>query len=470
MIDSNIAIINDDKSISFSELSKTVNRTAQYYFDNGVRSKSLIAILANNSLEYVITVFSLWKVGASPVPINTRLNEVEINHIVKSSGCSILIVDNNYSEAISGFKTIEMQIKYEGTEYTDKHEISGDDNAVIIHTSGSSGFPKGVMITNNNLYQSYLSTTDAFNFSNKDVFLASLPFYHIGGFAIISRALLSGGVLVTPKSLKQNDIVAAMAKFNPSVISLVPTMLQRIIGDGVNPNTNLRLLFLGGGPSSDDLIHSSLDKGWPIVKVYGSSETTAMVTGSWGENLKLHPASGGKPFSNVEIRILDEFKNIVIANVVGEIAIKGESVASGYINNSKLWKEKIHNGFYLTGDYGYLDESNNLFVLSRRTDLIVSGGENIDPREVENILCENREISDSFVFPIPNPEWGQVPVALVVLKKNSNLTVMNIKTYLRSVLASYKIPKTILIVNEIPKTELGKVNLEKAKELIKRKF
>jgi len=463
----NVAIIDDTRSILFSELSEIVCKTAQYYFENGILPKSNVAIIGNNSIEYVITIYALWKLAAIPVPINTRLKESEINSIFKSSQCSNIIVDKLFANCLPNFPSIEMAYKNDGVAYKINNNTNDNDTAVIIHTSGSSDVPKGVVTTNDNLYQSFLVLSQTFNFSNDDVFLASLPFYHIGGFSIISRALLSGGVLVIPKSLKQNDIVHSMKVHNASVVSLVPTMLKRFMDAEIKPNKNLRCLFLGGGASSNDLIYSALNNNWAIVKVYGSSETTAMVTACWGAELKKTPNSAGKPFSGITIKILNNFFNEVESGSVGEIAVKSKTIAKGYLNLTELWNKKKHNEFYLTGDYGYLDKDGKLFVVARRTDLIVSGGENIDPREIESILNTHPKIIETFVFPIEDCEWGEIPVAIIVPTKAKCLSNENVIDFLKPKIASYKLPRKIIFTNKIPRTELGKINISEVKELFR---
>ena len=467
MIDKSVAIIDDNRSIAFSSLTNIVNKTAHYYFEHGINRNNNIAILGNNSIEYVIAIYALWKIGAIPVPINTRLTDNEITSILHSSNCNILLHDSNFTNRFTEIDSIIMVVKSEGQTLKTPTELNPNDTAVIIYTSGSSGKPKGVEITNNNLYQSYIAATKSFAFSSSDKFLASLPFYHIGGFAIINRALLSGGTLVLPKSIKQMDIVESMTKQNPTVVSLVPTMLKRMLKDKVKPNNKLRYLFLGGGPSDNALINTALSEHWLVVKVYGSSETTAMVTASWGNSLKMNPSSAGKPFSDIKIVILSESYSIVDNNIIGEIAIKGSTIAKGYYNNSKLWEEKIHKEFYLTGDFGYLNSDGVLFVVARRTDLIVSGGENIDPKEIEKYLNDLDEVNESLVLPIDHSEWGQIPVAIIVLNESASITEQRIIEYLKSKISSYKIPKKILFASAIPKTELGKVNMKQIERTFK---
>ncbi len=474
-----IAIICDDVNISFSELTNFITGTANYFLNNGIKPKEHIAILSNNSIEYVISIYALWRINAIPVPINTRLKDNEIFSILKYLNSSInysasnlmgysrIIKSHEFKNSLLELPSIMMKIEPSSNKVLEfKSSTNPNETAVVIHTSGSSGKPKGVEITNNNLYQSYLSETKEFQYTSNDRFLASLPFYHIGGFAIINRALLSGGTLVLPKSLKQDDIVESMQKYDPTIISFVPTVLNRLIEIGIKPNKSLRHLFLGGGPSDNNLIHSALKNNWNVVKVYGSSETTAMVTACSGKALKREPASAGKPLDNVELKILDESKESIVNNRVGEIAIKSSAIAKGYLNDESNWNNKIHEGFYLTGDYGYLDKENKLFVVSRRTDLIISGGENIDPREIEKLIDEHIEVRESFVFPINDAEWGQVPIAIVELKKNSILAKDVILKELKLKLASFKIPKKILFIKRIPKSALGKVNIEEVKKLL----
>lgn len=465
MTSNTIAILDDKQSISFSKLTHLINGTVKYFLDSGIKPKQYIALLGNNSIGYVISIFALWRINVIPIPINTRLNESEILSILNFTKCASIIKDSKFRNMLLEFPAIEMNINSDAKSINCTNTTNPNDTAVVIHTSGTSGIPKGVEITNNNLYQSYLSESNSFNYSSSDRFLASLPFYHIGGFAIINRALLCGGTLVLPKSLKQDSIVEAMERNNPTIISFVPTVLNRLIKAGMMPNINLRLLFLGGGPSDDNLIHSAFKNNWPVVKVYGSSETTAMVTTCRGTELQKHPASAGKLLENVELKILDKSKKKIDKNTVGEIAIKSKTIAKGYLNDESNWNDKIHEGYYLTGDYGYLDEDNKLFVVARRTDLIISGGENIDPREIETLINEHTEINESFVFPIKDIEWGQIPVAIIVLKKGSTLEEDTIQKHLKLKIASFKIPQKILITNKIPKSALGKVNIKEAKAL-----
>ncbi|NOX64733.1 MAG: o-succinylbenzoate--CoA ligase [Chlorobi bacterium] len=460
------AIITESKNIDYPEMTRLINNTAAKYLSDGVMPKNRIAIISENSFEFVITVYALWRLNAVPVLLNIRLTEDELSRQIDFAECSVLLKSKRYSNYLTKYPSQLSSVEYSDRAINYENETNGNDTAVILFTSGSSGKPKGVEITNSNLFESYLSITSEYSFTSADRFLASLPFYHIGGFSIITRAILSGGTLIIPISLKTDVIAESLQKYEPTVISLVPTMLKRLIEKKVQPNKNLRLAFVGGGPSDDDLVITAINLGWSFVKVYGSTETSSMISGINDEKLREKPASGGKAFKNVEIKILNDSYEEVEPFEVGEIAVKSKSIVKGYLKNPELWNTKIHNGYYLTGDWGYIDDEGYLFVVSRRTDLIISGGENIDPAEIEKVLISHPAVNEAIVFPLPDKEWGQIPVAAIVIKNNEKLSEREIQEYLKDHLSSYKLPKKIFFMEKLPRTDLGKIDLP----LLKRKL
>ncbi len=458
------AIIAKEKVVDYPEMTRLINNTAAKYFSDGIKPQNKIAIISENSFECVITIFALWRLNTIPVMLNIRLKEDELRKQIDFAECSMLLKSGNFSNYLPDFSSQNLSIEYADRVIDYNNETSGNDTAVILFTSGSSGKPKGVEITNSNLFESYLSITSEYSFSSTDRFLASLPFYHIGGFSIITRSILSGGTLIIPSSLKTDVIAEYINRYDPTVVSLVPTMLKRLIDDNIKPNKSLRLAFIGGGPSDNELVITALNLGWPFVKVYGSTETSSMISGIAGNRLRKKPASGGKAFKNVEIKILDDSYKEIEYFKIGEITVKSKSIAKGYLKNSELWESKIHNGYYLTGDWGYLDSEEFLFVVSRRTDLIISGGENIDPAEIEKVMNSYPGISESIVFPVKDKEWGQIPVAAIVTKEDTKPSEWEIQKYLKTNLSSYKHPKKIFFVEKLPRTDLGKIDLPSLKK------
>ncbi len=459
----NYALVSKEISLTNFELSNTILNTAARFFFDGIKPGDRVAILSENSVAFVISIYALWRINAIPVPLNIRLKQNEINDIIEFA--NIKYVLTSQKQNFDDPKTLQLKLYLENFENQLNYDnsVDGDDIALVLFTSGSSGNPKGVEITNNNIFSSYLNISSEYNFTSKDKFLASLPFYHIGGFSVITRSILSGATLILPESLSVESISASLTEYDPTVVSLVPTMLKRLVEKDISPNINLRLAFIGGGPSDDKLVVGSIKKGWPFVKVYGSTETCAMISGISNDDLISRPASGGRAFKGVEIMIYDENRKEVDNGIIGEIGVKSDSVARGYLKQAEIWKQKTHNGIYLTGDYGYLDEEDFLFVVSRRTDLIVSGGENIDPSEIEKVLLEIDQVKETVVFPTENEEWGQIPVAVIVFEAGKEIEELEIISTLKKSLSTFKIPKKIFVIDKLPRNELGKVDLPRIK-------
>lgn len=459
----NYALVSKEISLTNFELSNTIlNTAARFYFD-GIKPGDRVAVLSENSPAFVISIYALWRINAIPVPLNIRLKQNELNDIIEFA--NIRYVLTSQKQNFDHPKTLQLNLYLENSENQLNYDnsVDRDDIAVVLFTSGSSGNPKGVEITNNNLFSSYMSISSEYNFTSEDKFLASLPFYHIGGFSVITRSILSGATLILPESLSIESISGSFTEYDPTVVSLVPTMLKRLIEKDISPNISLRLAFIGGGPSDDKLVVSSIKKGWPFVKVYGSTETCSMISGISNDDLISRPASGGRAFKGVEIMIYDENRKEVDNGIIGEIGVKSDSVARGYLKQAEIWKQKTHNGIYLTGDYGYLDEEDFLFVVSRRTDLIVSGGENIDPAEIEKVLLEIDQVKETVVFPAEDEEWGQIPIAVIVFEAGKEIEELEIVSKLKKSLSSFKIPKKIFVIDKLPTNELGKVDLPRIK-------
>ena len=461
-----LAIVAGKKTIRYSELTQIVNRTANYYLAKGISPKDKIGILSGNTTEFVIACFALWRINAIPIPLNIKLNLYELKKIIIFSDCKFILKSDEFKKILSEFDSISLSASDSSSDIEYENETNEKDTAVIIFTSGTSGSPKGVELTNNNLFESFISINSSFNFSSNDKFLASLPFYHIGGFSMITRALLSGGTLLIPESLKTNDIAESLFKNDPTIISLVSTMLKRLIDNKISPNKNLRIAFIGGGPSDDDLILDSMNVGWPLVKVYGSTETSSMITGLSGSDLRKRPASAGLQFGENIIKIMNDSGNELGIDEVGEICVKGKSITKGYFKDLDLTKSRFRDNFFLTGDIGYIDKEGYLFVESRRRDLIISGGENIDPLEIEAVILEHPHVVETVVFAVSSDEWGQTPIAAVVLSERSNLTLEELNSFIRDKIASYKIPSKLFFVDQLPKNQVDKIQIEKLKKIL----
>jgi o-succinylbenzoate---CoA ligase len=475
-------IITGDKTFSFNEINDRAISLAHFlqkYYK--VKGGDIAAILSENNIDFILLLFALWKSGAVPVPINIRLNDSETNNLFTFLKPTFIFTDRdaNKQSDYQGVKTINMeadhgiQVKTEIPENDDTnenvHDLDFDENstALILFTSGTSGKPKGVQLSFHNLRASFDNSDTVLNHDANDKWIASLPFYHIGGFSIITRAILSGTSIIIPKSLNTDDLADTIIIHRPTLLSLVSTQLRRLINLGIKPNAELKCVLLGGGYIEDSLVNEAIKEGWPIAKVYGSTETSSLVTFVDCNKDKTKKLSGGKPLGNNQIFIVNERKDFLPPQVKGEIAIKSESCAKGYFNNPKETDEKFRDRIYYTGDSGYIDEEGYLFIDSRMNDLIISGGENINPFEIETVLMEYPGIQNVSVFGQEDKEWGHIVSVAIITEPGLNVPEKELKEFLLQKISPYKLPKKYYFMKEFPRSPLGKVQKEKLREIIK---
>ncbi len=453
------ALHTKDSSLTYSELKSRVGKTASILKELGISSSENVAVLGKNDTEFIILILAIWQVGAVPVPINLRFTQNEIMELLNFSDCKVLFATSNFSKMDLPVKVYSYPLKIKsGNEYFSSEELSPDKTAAIIFTSGTSGKAKGVELSFNSFLQSAKIGNQLLNYSNDDRWLASLPFYHIGGFSIITRALLYGTSVILPASLNTEGLASALNNFSPTLASFVPTQLKRLIENNITPNEELRHVLLGGGHIEDKLFSSAFFDGWNVTKVYGATETASFVTALTRDEWLDKPKSAGKALLPNLIRIVNESRFQLSPGEIGEVAVFSPALMKGYYKNEEETVKKLSEGFYFSGDLGFLDEDGYLFIEAKRTDLIVTGGENVNPNEVEKILIEHDLIDDAAVFPLKDDEWGEIVAAAIVMKKKSHrLTIDELEEFLKHDLANYKIPQKIFYEKELPRSELGKV-------------
>lgn len=449
------AIISSSKIITYAVLNSLVNILSYQLYNDGIREGNRIAVISNNNPDFIMLILALWKIGAVPVPINTKLASEEINAIAEFCKPDLIFIHKNLNLNLSGNKSVKsfpVEINY-GTSHFESGILNPENSAVIIFTSGSAGSPKGVVHTFNSLLNSCRMSAPLLELQPGDKWLLSLPMYHIGGFSILARVLFSGAGIIIPDSNSTNDLIYCINNLRCTHISLVPTQLKRIIETGTIPNNELKKTLIGGGPADVDLISDAECKGWKINKVYGSTETFAFITMLEPDDFKTKHRSAGKPLAGVDIKI----SNGNNKTESGEILVSSPSLMKEYLFNNEETSQKLIEGYYHSGDIGYLDKEGFLYIETRRMDLIISGGENINPIEVENQILKMASVNDVCVFGITDEEWGQICAAAIVTDENKTITFEEIKDFLSEKVASYKIPKRIFIEEELPKTTLGKI-------------
>lgn len=461
------AIVSSSITYTFEEFRKKVlNRASALKFQN-VSSKDRVGVLGQNSVDYVTNILALWQLSAIPVPINSKLNKSEINDLLIAANCNSILVSEKYLDNVSGIDIKVIYFRsddnYPITESREQLKLS--DPAVIIFTSGSTGKSKGIILSFNSLYYSAINSNQLLRYTRSDRWLASLPFYHIGGFSILTRSLLFGIPIIIPNSFSTEALTESLSKWQPSFISLVAAQLKKLVDENISPNPELKNCLIGGGFSDRDIISKAYDLGWPLNIVYGSTETSSFVTALLKDEFIFKPNSVGRAVPTNIIKITDDDGSELKPFEIGEVAVQSNALMQSYLDFEET-KQIVRNGYYHTGDIGYMDDEGYLFVEGRKNYVISTGGENINPIEVEKALLEHPLILEAAVFPLKDQKWGEMISAAVVLKDNSaKISFDDLKIFLKERISGYKIPKKIFFEDKLPKTELGKIEKDK---LVKR--
>jgi len=431
------------ENFSFSESLEKAKNVYNYCVKRKIKPNSRVAVLVKHNADFIFTVLGLWLNGAVPVLIDKNQTAPEIDEQKKIAETDISIIPGEINfNSVHNKKNIE-------------YEFNSENFSLILFTSGSTGKIKAVVHTYTSLYQSCINSDKFINHSKDDIWLASLPFFHIGGFSIFFRTLICGCKIAIPDSLNTLGIINSVKQHSPTLASFVSTTFERMVQKKKSPWPNLRILFLGGGPLNQNKINNFVSKNWPIAKVYGSSETCAMVTAVMASEISKNKNFCGNALGDTIIQI-DKENNILVYT---------KALFKGYFINGTLNNTSFKNKFYCTGDLGKIT-NNNLEIFSRRTDLIITGGKNVYPAEVENIIKKNYKVKDVKVLSLDDDEWGQI-VTVVIIPLNGQLIDYNeFKIKLKKYLSGYKIPKKMLLLQNFPQTPTGKINIQKLKKMI----
>lgn len=467
------ALIMGERHWSYGELDRLVDGVCGRLLAAGVEPGQVVAILMPNSLPYVCLIHALARLGAVLLPLNTRLTTAELNWQLAHTGCRLGLYTGETADKCSMLSGEWFMVNDDwlaGSLLTKNHfPFSMNHLQAIIFTSGTSGRPKGVLLTFANHFWS--ATASAFHLGTlpDDRWLSCLPLYHVGGLAVLFRCCLYGTAVILHDGFDLDAINQSLDTRAPTLISLVPTMLHRLLPSRRHWPASLRLILLGGASAPPDLIHQANQlprqpftmNRFPLVApTYGLTEAASQVATMLPEGARHKPGSVGRPLLFTTVRILGEDGQEMPPGEPGEIVVTGPTVMVGYYSgearkerddSASLPLSSLH-----TGDIGYLDADGDLWVLQRRSDLIVSGGENVYPAEVEAVLKAHPAVAAACVVGIPHPEWGQQVAAMVLA--TSEVSADELITFARQRLAGYKIPRYIQFAAALPQTASGKIH------------
>ncbi|MBT4092090.1 MAG: long-chain fatty acid--CoA ligase [Deltaproteobacteria bacterium] len=484
------AIIFEDRRITYRQLNERVNALARGLLDFGIKKGDVAAILLNNCLEFLEVTFAVNKIGAVWLPLNYRLTGEELTYLLNHGDAKILFSEMGFNETLAGIKEKLPMVnqcigvgkavpsgwesydgiieRYSGSE-VEHAQVDMDDLERLMYTSGTTSRPKGVMLTYGNFIWKHLSHAITLKISGDDKALFALPMYHVGLDILLTTVLYMGGTGVILKSFDSVKFMETIAKEKITCTGLVPAMVNILFQEPSFDNydlSSLRISIDGGEKMPLPLIEKWEQKlpGVWFADAYGLTETFSGDTFLAKDKMVSKVGSVGKPVPGMRFRIVDNEGIDVSPGKDGEIALRGPKVFKGYWKNKEATDEAIRDGWFFTGDIGYCDEEGFLYIVDRKKDMIISGGENVASAEVERVIYELAQVSEAAVVGIPHPKWLEVPKAFVVLKSGEHLHEQDIIAHCTKKLAKFKVPNEIEFISQLPRNPSGKVLKRKLRE------
>ena len=455
------------EKFTYQELLLEINRVSSFLHHRLLlRKGDRIAILSQNRVEYFITYFAVAQLGLIVVPLNIRLSASELAYQIEDSGAKAILYEKeleplyNQLNHLVSFESANIFEESYSTfnaesDQNDFEENSQDDPYIICYTSGTTGKPKGAVLTQENMFWNALNNQYALDITSSDKCLVILPLFHIGGIGLFAfPTFLAGGTVIVPGKFQPKQVLKLIEDLKVTVMMGVPTIFNALSSEesfGKTDFKSVRVFCSGGAPCPIELIRAYHEQGVPLYQGFGMTETSPTVFMLSQEDYQRKIGSIGKPVMFCDIDLVDENGTPVKQGEVGELIIKGGNVFKEYWGLPDKTAEAIKGGWFYTGDLAYKDEEGFIYIAGRKKDMIISGGENIYPLEVEQVIGEMNGINEVAVIGIQDDKWGEVPIAIVSLKDNHSLTEEEIHNYCSSKLAKYKVPKRVVFLDELPK-------------------
>lgn len=486
------AFVTDTHYISWSELDRRVDRVAQALRAYGIGRGDLVAVCLSNCIELIEIYFGVARCGATTVPLNYRLNGKELGRLLDQVRPALLICSAALEDWIAadtpaarywivGPGTRQSTCAYEKVLETagDDHVLPAgreDDTFAIFFTSGTTGQPKGAILTHRNFVANAFNQFVADESRATDINLVATPLYYAGAVFMSVTYMMLGCTHVIMDRFDASRWLELVERHRVSVGLLVPTMINSALNHSDFEKTDLsslRRIFYGGGPMPPAVLRRALTRlRCGFTQGYGLSETLEatfliasdhVLDGDAKQEQRL--ASAGREAVAAEVRVIDESGRDRPTGIVGEVLVRSHAVCAGYWNNPEETKKAFLDDWFRTGDLGYLDDERYLFIVDRIKDMVVSGGANIYTKEVESVLFEHPAVLEAAVIGIPDEQWGEIVAAVVVCRPGMSVSSDELISWCRGSLASYKKPRAIYFVDELPKNATGKVLKRELRQL-----
>lgn len=456
-------------ALSNREFHHRVLRAATVLARHGVKTGDVVAVMLPNQVEFVVAMFAAWWLGAAITPINPTLTQTECSYQITDAQATLLINSRGES-VVAHVPVLAVQQLDDAPAWLDDAVADSTALALLIYTSGTTGLPKGVMLDHANLAAMTDMGQQALKISAHDHCLLVLPLFHVNGIVVSILVPLAGGGRVTMRQrFDSQTFFDDVEQLRPSYFSAVPTIyaLLNALPNDVTPDTSsLRFGICGAAPASAALLQRFEQRyGFPIIEGYGLSEGTCAST--------INPVDGvrkagtvGLPFVGQRIAIADATGRHLAVGETGEVLVQGANVMRGYLGKPDDTARTIINGWLHTGDIGRIDADGYLSIVGRLKEMIIRGGENIYPKEIEDVLCEYAGVFEAAVVGVPDDTFGEIVVAYVSVREGATVSVAELDAHCASRLTRYKRPVTIHVIDHLPKNAVGKPDKRKLRALL----
>jgi len=462
------ALADARRALTNSELLSAVKAVARRLDSVGIGAGDVVGVQLSNRVEFVLLLFAAWRVGAAVTPINPSLTPGEVARQLDDSGAKLLVVENEETVAASDVPRLPVDDLYaeHGPDIDPRPDSAA--LALLIYTSGTTGVPKGVMLDHANLDAMTAMGTHALELGPDDRCLLILPLFHVNGIVVsVLSPLLAGASVVIAERFNPNTFFQTIEAERPTFFSAVPTIYSMLaaLPQDIQPDTSsVRFAVCGAAPAPAELLTRFESRfGVPLVEGYGLSEGTCGST--------INPVSGerkagtvGLPFPGQQLRIVDGAGKDVAQGEPGEVLVRGPNVMRGYLGRPDDTAAVLRDGWLHTGDIGCLDEAGYLSLVGRSKDMIIRGGENIYPKEIEDVLAADPAVLEAAVIGAPDEKWGEIVVAFVQAKPGATINLDALKARCAANLSGYKRPTTIHIREALPKNAVGKLDKKALRE------
>jgi fatty-acyl-CoA synthase len=471
-------LVCEDIRRTYKDLNDRANRLANAMTTRGIGNGDRVSILAFNEPEYYDMYFGLGKIGATLVPINYRLAGPEIKYILSDCASKALVFGPEYTQVVDSIRRDIpakdfIVISEDSPEWAGSYAVmigdafdrepqivgGGDDTLTILYTSGTTGRPKGAELTHAYYYWNSVNLMSTLGLDVGNTNLIALPLFHIGALAAPPYIVHSGGKAVLLRTLDPKRFLELIAEEKVAGFGSVPQLLDflKLVPDFANYDwSSVRTILVYAAPVPVTLIKEYEAAGIEVRQLYGLTEcNTGTVLDS--ENAIEKVGSCGRPFFHTEVRVVDDDSRDLPAGEKGEVLLRAPNMMKGYLNRPDETAAAIRDGWLYTGDIGKMDTDGFLYILDRKKDMIISGGENIYPAEIEDALLNNPKIKDVGVIGYPHEKWGEAVKAIVVIEEGQTLTEAELIEWCEGRIGRFKIPKAVVFTDAIPRTPTGKI-------------